>query len=79
VHVYRLEMDQAGRNGNKRNRNSSDEVLRRKAHKVTAFDKELQKIVDDMVETMRQAPGVGLAAPQIGLPLRLIVVEYDED
>lgn len=56
-----------------------DEVLRRKAHKVTAFDKELQKLVDDMVQTMREAPGVGLAAPQVGLPLRLIVVEYDED
>lgn len=53
-------------------------VLRRKAHTVTKFDKNLQTLIDDMVETMRQAPGVGLAAPQIGLSERLIVVEYFE-
>ncbi|MHB8192006.1 MAG: peptide deformylase [Bellilinea sp.] len=56
-----------------------NDVLRRKAHKITTFDKDLQKIVDDMIETMREAPGVGLAAPQIGLSERLIVVEYEED
>ena len=53
-------------------------VLRRKAHSVTTFDKNLQTLIDDMVETMRDAPGVGLAAPQIGLSERLIVVEYYE-
>jgi peptide deformylase len=53
-------------------------VLRRKAHAVTTFDKKLQTLIDDMVETMREAPGVGLAAPQIGLSERLIVVEYHE-
>lgn len=53
-------------------------VLRRKAHAVSRFDKNLQIVIDDMVETMRDAPGVGLAAPQIGLPERLIVVEYYE-
>jgi peptide deformylase len=53
-------------------------VLRRKAHVVTRFDKNLQTLVNDMVETMRDAPGVGLAAPQIGLSERLIVVEYYE-
>ena len=53
-------------------------VLRRKAHAVTKFDKNLQSLIDDMVETMRDAPGVGLAAPQIGLAERLIVVEYYE-
>lgn len=53
-------------------------VLRRKAHTVTQFDKNLQTLIDDMVETMREAPGVGLAAPQIGLSERLIVVEYTE-
>ena len=51
-------------------------VLRRKAHAVTKFDKNLQTLIDDMVETMRDAPGVGLAAPQIGLSERLIVIEY---
>lgn len=56
-----------------------DEVLRRKARKVTVFDANLQKLIDDMVETMREAPGVGLAAPQVGISERLIVVEYAED
>lgn len=55
-----------------------DPVLRRKARPVTTFDKDLQTLIDDMVETMRAAPGVGLAAPQIGLSERLIVVEYYE-
>ena len=53
-------------------------VLRRKARAVTTFDKTLQTLIDDMVETMREAPGVGLAAPQIGLSERLIVIEYYE-
>src|SRR5215211_4749213 len=53
-------------------------VLRRKAHAVTKVDKNLQILIDDMVETMRDAPGVGLAAPQIGLAERLIVIEYYE-
>src|SRR5215813_11827222 len=53
-------------------------VLKRKAHPVTKFDKNLQTLIDDMVETMREAPGVGLAAPQIGLSERIIVVEYFE-
>ncbi|GAB4450725.1 MAG: peptide deformylase [Anaerolineales bacterium] len=55
-----------------------DPVLRRKARPITKFDKDLQTLIDDMVETMREAPGVGLAAPQIGLSERLIVVEYYE-
>jgi len=54
-------------------------VLYRKAHKVTDFGSDFQKLVDDMIETMREAPGVGLAAPQIGESTRLIVVEYGDD
>jgi peptide deformylase len=55
-------------------------VLRRKAHKVTDFGADLQVLVDDMIETMRQAPGVGLAAPQVNVSQRLVVVEFgDED
>jgi peptide deformylase len=54
-------------------------VLRRKARKVTEFDAELQTLIDDMVETMRQAPGVGLAAPQVDVPLRVIVVEFGDE
>lgn len=55
-------------------------VLRHKARKVSDFGPDLQTLVDDMIDTMRQAPGVGLAAPQVGESSRLIVVEYgDED
>ena len=54
------------------------ETLRRKARKVTSFGGELQTLIDDMVETMRAAPGVGLAAPQVNVPLRVIVVEFAE-
>jgi len=54
-------------------------TLRRKARKVTEFGPELQTLVDDMVETMRQAPGVGLAATQINVSLRIVVVEYGSD
>ena len=54
-------------------------VLRKKAHKVTDFGPELQVLIDDMVETMRNAPGVGLAAPQVASPLREIVVEFGDE
>jgi len=54
-------------------------VLRRKAKAVTKFDDELQVLIADMVETMRAAPGVGLAAPQVGISKRVIVVEYTTD
>jgi len=56
-----------------------DPALRRKSHKVTTFDREFQVLVDDMIITMRQAPGVGLAAPQIAVPYRLIVVEFGDE
>ena len=56
-----------------------DPVLRRKARKITTFDKDLQTLIDNMIETMRVAPGVGLAAPQVGVSDRLIVMEYGED
>ena len=54
-------------------------VLRKKAHKVTDFGPEIQKLIDDMVETMRVAPGVGLAAPQVDVSQRVVVVEYGDD
>ena len=54
-------------------------TLRRKARKVTTFGPQLQSLIDDMVETMRQAPGVGLAAPQVDVPLRVIVVEFGDE
>jgi peptide deformylase len=56
-----------------------DDVLRARAQKVRAFTPKLQALVDDMIETMRAAPGVGLAAPQVGVSQRVIVVEYGEE
>ena len=56
-----------------------DPVLRQKAKKVTKIDKSVQRLIDDMIETMRAAPGVGLAAPQIGVPLRVAVIEIPGD
>jgi len=53
-------------------------VLRKKAHKITAFDKDLHELIEDMIETLRAAPGVGLAAPQVGVSQQLIVIEYAE-
>ena len=56
-----------------------DEILRKEARKVKKFDKELHRLLDDMVETMRDAPGIGLAAPQVGIADRVIVVELLEE
>ena len=52
-----------------------DPVLRVQCSKVLSFDRELRHLVSDMVETMYAAPGVGLAAPQVGIELRLAVVD----
>jgi peptide deformylase len=53
-------------------------ALRGKAKRVPRVDSSLQKLIDDMVETVRAAPGVGLAAPQVGVPLRVVVVDYED-
>ena len=52
-----------------------DPVLRVKTRKVEEFDARLRKLASDMVETMHAAPGVGLAAPQVGSDLRIAVVD----
>ena len=52
-----------------------DRGLTTRAEPVTKFDDTLNRLIDDMVETMYAAPGIGLAAPQIGVPLRLFVVD----
>lgn len=54
-------------------------VLRQKAEKVTEFNDDLNTLITDMVETMYDAPGVGLAAPQIGKSIRLIVVDISQE
>ena len=56
-----------------------DPVLRRRAAPIERFDAELARLADDMIETMHDAHGVGLAGPQIGVPLRVFVAaELDE-
>jgi peptide deformylase len=55
-----------------------DPVLRTKAEVVTTFDKELRTLVKDLTDTMLDAPGVGLAAPQIGVGLRVFVYDVDD-
>ncbi|MEM7353056.1 MAG: peptide deformylase, partial [Acidobacteriota bacterium] len=52
-----------------------DPVLRVRCPEVRAFDGDLRRLVQDMVETMHAAPGVGLAAPQVGVEQRLAVVD----
>ena len=52
-----------------------DPVLRVPCRAVTDFDEPLRKLVSDMIETMHAAPGIGLAAPQIGAELRVAVVD----
>jgi peptide deformylase len=52
-----------------------DQTLHRPAAPVEAVTPEIERLVDDMIQTMYAAPGVGLAAPQVGVPLRLFVVD----
>lgn len=56
-----------------------EDVLRKEARKVKQFDKKLHQLLNDMAETMRDAPGIGLAAPQVGVLERVIVIELPED
>ncbi len=56
-----------------------DPRLRQKASPVSVFDDALQRLIDDMFETMYDAPGVGLAATQVGVPLRLAVMDCSDD
>ena len=59
-------------------RTFGDPVLREKARPVESFDDALRRLAEDMIVTMHEAPGVGLAAPQVGRPLRLIVFDIGE-
>ncbi len=60
--------------------NIPNPILYKNARKVTDFGEETQTLINDMVETLREAPGVGLAAPQVEAPVQVIVVEFgDED
>ena len=54
-------------------------VLRQKAKRVSGIDGAIAQLIDDMVETMREVGGVGLAAPQVGVPLRIAVIELPDE
>ena len=61
-------------------RTDNDPILRKISKPITVFDDKLKVLIDDMIETMHHAEGVGLAAPQIGILKRVIVFDlYDED
>jgi peptide deformylase len=57
---------------------AEDPILRQRTKKVSSFDSSLHRLLDDMLETMRDAPGVGLAANQVGVPLQVAVIEIDD-
>lgn len=59
-------------------RQLGDEVLRKKSKKVTVFDEKLKELIEDMAETMKWANGVGLAAPQVGILKRVVVIDVGE-
>jgi peptide deformylase len=52
-----------------------DSILLEPARQVDAITPDIERLIDDMIETMYAAPGVGLAAPQVGVPLRIFVVD----
>ncbi|MDR3353469.1 MAG: peptide deformylase [Synergistaceae bacterium] len=56
-----------------------NQALRAGAEAVTSFDGRLKKLISDMWETMYFSKGVGLAAPQIGVPLKVVVIDWEEN
>ena len=58
---------------------TGEPVLHSAAAEVTDFDEQLHRLVGDMFETMKEAPGVGLAAPQVGVGLRVFVYDWTDD
>ena len=57
---------------------TGDDVLLKKARRVERFDRRLHALLDDMLETMRAANGVGLAGPQVGILRQIVVIEVEE-
>jgi len=56
---------------------ADEPILREKTKRVTQFDASLHRLLDDLLETMRDAPGIGLAANQVGVPLQVAVIEIE--
>lgn len=59
-------------------RDTEEASLRKKSRPVTVFDKRLHAMLDDMVETLKDSGGVGLAAPQVGILRRIVVIEKED-
>ena len=57
---------------------ADEPILRERTKRVSTFDASLHRLLDDMLETMRDAPGVGLAANQVGVPLQVAIIEVDD-
>ena len=60
-------------------RTLGDEILRKEAKEITEMTPRIQELIDDMFETMYEANGVGLAAPQVGIRKRLVVIDCGDD
>ncbi|NLE21592.1 MAG: peptide deformylase [Actinobacteria bacterium] len=73
------ELTRRHREARKEIRVVGDPVLRERAREVTVFDRGLRKLAKRMIRTMKDAPGVGLAAPQVGVLQRLLVYDVDDD
>jgi len=58
---------------------NGDEILRKKSREVTKIDEKILTLLDDMVDTMYEEDGVGLAAPQVGILKRVVVIDVDEE
>lgn len=58
---------------------AEEPILRERARKVTHFDASLHRLLDDMLKTMRDAPGIGLAANQIDVPLQVAIIELEDE
>ena len=60
-------------------RRLGDPVLRRRAKRVPQADASIQRLIDDMIDTMHDAGGVGLAAPQVGISLRVVIIQIPDE
>ena len=59
-------------------KDTDEESLRKKSRPVTVFDKRLHTMIDDMIDTLKDSGGVGLAAPQVGILRRIVVIEKED-
>ena len=60
-------------------RYKGDEILKKKSREIETIDEKLQTLIDDMIETMHAHDGVGLAAPQVGILKRVVVIDLNDD